>query len=648
MLGFSFRTRRSFYLLLACAASLVCFFNFLYLTNAVDDSIIGLPVFNIFTETTSPVIGEFANDEHPIADLMREANQKWLAYDSDRSMSFRQTVAKYRQTNGRHPPPGFKEWYMFARKKKIHNVDDFQQITGDLRPFWAVPPAEIRQMAAKLQTSDGIAGLQIRNKKVVYSPLEGWRIETLRKSIKRIARYLPDMDIALNIMDQPRVMVSFEDNQEYLRAEAITRSLPVDAKDQFTSGMKHLYEEHSAVPDTVDPSWFSIAGKPYMDYARESCAPNSPARSDNFTAVDADRLYKLSSGGFISNFTAASDLCTVGPVLGDKHGFLFSASSNLITRKLIPVFSECKVSVNNDILFPANMYFLNDKRYVYNSRHDYDWDDKADSLHWRGVTSGGVQLADNWQQMHRQRFVHITNSTEMRSETVSILSEPSMGHYRNYSNFYPAEFSLDHFDVGFTEALGCIPNCSFYDNILTFKEPEAFSQQFKTKYLVDIDGHSFSGRWRAFLLSKSLGIKSTIFREWHDSRLFAWRHFVPMDNRYDDLYALMTYFLGLDPDPQASPDDAFVISEPYIPSHDFEAEVIASQGRDWAQHALRSEDLDIYLYLLLLEYGRIIDDNRDSIGYSGDGSELDQFDELYPFPPPMEDLVNPPLDADQQ
>jgi hypothetical protein len=173
-----------------------------------------------------------------------------------------------------------------------------------------------------------------------------------------------------------------------------------------------------------------------------------------------------------------------------------------------------------------------------------------------------------------------------------------------------------------------------------------FSEQFKSKYLIDIDGHSFSGRWRAFQLSKSLGIKATIFREWHDSRLFAWRHFVPMDNRYDDLYSLMTYFIGLDP--KTSSQDAFSISEPYIQSHDFEAEVIAAQSREWAHHALRNEDLDIYLYLLLLEYGRIIDDNRDIIGYSGDGSELDYFDDQYPFSPAIRNIVNPPTDTHKQ
>ena len=39
----------------------------------------------------------------------------------------------------------------------------------------------------------------------------------------------------------------------------------------------------------------------------------------------------------------------------------------------------------------------------------------------------------------------------------------------------------------------------------------------------------------------------------------------------------------------------------------------------------------IYMFRLLLEYGRIIDDNRDRIGYSGDGSELDKWDGVSPL-----------------
>lgn len=627
--------RKTVYLCLAFAATIICFLNLLFLTHAVDHTIIHLPGLSLFRLENKHIEGNYAHDQHPIENLMKEANERWQEYDDSRSTSFRDTVAKYRQTYGRHPPPGFKEWYQYARTLKVHNVDDFQQITGDLRPFWAIPPQEIRQMAARLQESDGIAGVRVRNHKVV-SHAEGWRVETLARSIGRLAKYLPDMDIAMNMMDQPRVMVTHEDIQNYLKIEESTRSTPIDAADQFTQEMDYFWDENISIVEDVDPAWFSVAGKPYTDFSKESCPPESPARNVNMSSEEADQLYKTHFGGFVSNFTGASDLCNVGPVLQDQHGFLFSASTNTITRKLIPVFSECKVSVNNDILFPANMYFLKDPRYVYSSKNDWDWEDKTDSLLWRGVTSGGIQVEDNWHRLHRQRFVLTTNATEMDSETVSILAQGDKEQYELLTDFRPSDFASSYFDVGFTEAWGCIPDCSFYDGVWTYKEPKAFADQFQSKYLVDIDGHSFSGRWRAFQQSKSLGLKATIFREWHDSRLFAWRHFVPMDNRFTDLYALMTYFIGVHPSASEEPPSK---PGPNVPSHDFEAEVIAAQSREWAHLALRDEDLDVYLYLLLLEYGRITDDNRDNIGYSGDGSELDHFDARYPFPAPLQPLV---------
>lgn len=46
---------------------------------------------------------------------------------------------------------------------------------------------------------------------------------------------------------------------------------------------------------------------------------------------------------------------------------------------------------------------------------------------------------------------------------------------------------------------------------------------------------------------------------------------------------------------------------------------------------IEADTLQIYMFRLLLEYGRIIDDNRDRIGYSGDGSELDKYDGVSPL-----------------
>ena len=182
--------------------------------------------------------------------------------------------------------------------------------------------------------------------------------------------------------------------------------------------------------------------------------------------------------------------------LQDKHGFLFAPSSILASRQLLPIFGECKVNVNNDILFPANMYYANDERYRYNSTYDYDWNDKDDNMIWRGVTSGGTNTADNWKNMHRQRLVLMTNNTVMANENVRIMTQKSQGRYVNLDSFWPSAFAKKHTDVGFTEAIACVPDCSFYDDVWTYRNMTTLGEQFISKYLVDVDGHSFSGRWQ--------------------------------------------------------------------------------------------------------------------------------------------------------
>lgn len=66
---------------------------------------------------------------------------------------------------------------------------------------------------------------------------------------------------------------------------------------------------------------------------------------------------------------------------------LYTSTSMLVSHKLIPIFGECKVNVNNDILFPANMYWKKDKRYEYKDTQDINWDDEDDTMIWRGATS---------------------------------------------------------------------------------------------------------------------------------------------------------------------------------------------------------------------------------------------------------------------
>ncbi|KAK4504843.1 hypothetical protein PRZ48_002806 [Zasmidium cellare] len=624
----------------------VLFAEWLPSVNGAGEQRIGRHVWRRAKEPT-PLVE--VDDRHPIRELMRAADAGFERYNANRSRTFKEAVSKYRKSYGRHPPPGYKEWYKFARKRKVHNIDDFQQIHDDLRPFWAIPPSQIRHYAAHASDDYGhlVATISLRDGQI-FQELWGWRSETFVKLLKRFARWLPDMDIPMNRMDQPRVIVPWEEMQKHLEVERKSRSLVEEGvTDSFSRNIRGLYVPSPRYPQPAwlnrfnpflypiehnrdqqgSPAvyeWFNYAGGQFMDLAAKACPPDSYARNAQSSkhAKAAEGSYKHSLGGFVTNFNASTDLCTVGPQISHLHGMLYASTSMQVTHKLIPIFSECKTNINSDILFPANMYWKKDKRYDYNDLHDIPWDDKDDIMVWRGVTSGGNTFADDpqrWRNMHRHRLVLLTNSTELsiNHNTTTILTPKDDGTYIPHP-FAPSPFAHNHTNTGFTEKLACVGSCDFYNASLTMLPQTNFAETFKSKYLIDVDGHSFSGRWRAFLQSRSLGLKATIFREWHDSRLFAWRHFVPVDNRYDDLYSLLTYFIGAKGDVN-------------VPAHDYEARKLAQQGRQWAGKVLRREDLEIYTFRLLLEYGRVVDDERERIGVVGDGGvEMEEFDRRYP------------------
>ncbi|KAF3217952.1 hypothetical protein TWF192_005425 [Orbilia oligospora] len=560
-------------------------------------------------------------DQHPIVALTRDQLKKFDRYKRAQPKSFAQVVEKYRLKYGRHPPPNFDEWYKFAKKRKCVNFDDFDQIMDDLRPFWGMKPADIRAMIKAMDTDQSrVSILKVRGQKVAQtSRPDAWRASVFERMLAVAAPLLPDLDIAMNYLDEPRVVAPWEEVQAKLAQEKKTRVQHPETVNEFS---KIDWDAPMDIKN-LNLGFFDHSGKPYMDLASKACPPESYARRPELDIKHVESKYKDPVGGFIRNFNLSSDLCTIGPHLANLHGFLFSSSTTIATQKLVPIFGECKVNVNNDILFPANKYYdLADPRYIYNDEQDVAWHEKTPKMVWRGVTSGGVQNSDIYHRLQRHRFVALTNSSKLSETEVTIMeavSEDNISGEYTPTFFHPAHYADSTMDVGFSAIVWCVPDCHFLDDKLAAKPSLEFKETFKFKYLADIDGHSFSGRWYAFLKSRSMGIKSTIFREWHDQRLFEWVHFAPMDNRFDDLYALMTYFTGVEKGVGGS-DGA------YVPRHDTEAKRIADRSREWAMQVLRTEDIEIYMLRLLLEYARVVDDNRDKIGYSGDGSEVDSAD----------------------
>ncbi|KPV75135.1 glycosyltransferase family 90 protein [Rhodotorula graminis WP1] len=115
------------------------------------------------------------------------------------------------------------------------------------------------------------------------------------------------------------------------------------------------------------------------------------------------------------------------------------------------------------------------------------------------------------------------------------------------------------------------------------------------KYILDVDGNGWSGRFHRLMSTNSLILKSTAFPEWYSDRIQPWVHYVPVKVDYSDLYPVLAFFKG-------APEDG-------RGGHDELAERIAAQGKQWADENWRWVDMQAYLLRLLLEYARLV--NRD-------------------------------------
>ncbi|KAJ5716940.1 hypothetical protein N7488_002586 [Penicillium malachiteum] len=109
------------------------------------------------------------------------------------------------------------------------------------------------------------------------------------------------------------------------------------------------------------------------------------------------------------------------------------------------------------------------------------------------------------------------------------------------------------------------------------------TEAWKYNYLFDVDGHAYSGRFYSFMRSKSVPVKLTYFREWHENILIPWVHYVPLNKDGDEILEIIRFF-EQDPAGQRI------------------ARNIGEEGQLWANKAIRNDDMDVYMFRLMLEY----------------------------------------------
>ena len=563
-----------------------------------------------FSGAPESIIRATAEPTHPISSLILESRARLDKVLAARSYTLSDAARRYRERRGRHPPPGFDAWFEAAMKVDAIIVEDFfDSIHHAINPFWALDPGAMRN-----KTHNQPFLVRVRGGKVttdVESDHVPYRVEQWAKLVDEMSPHIPDLDMFVNVMDEARVFVPWDTMRGYMETEGSMRK-QIDVKD--ARGTYTGVGAAETLTDEYDPHWARVP-REFWDHFRRSCPPDTPGADVSLADGGVDKVtepvLRYTYGGFVRNVTEAQDACWQ-PHLRGLHGTFVEGVSMATTEELLPMFAESKLPRNSEMLIPAAVYLDGWEKYSGGWARGAGWRSKKDKLIWRGSASGGRTNKENWTHMHRHRFVQMLNGTTVSAleagdeDAAPTFDLPKKPDKQGKLGEWVSGFA----DVGFTDIL-CnpeetythwwkgeqhSPGCGWLSPWFSVADEVSMLRQYGHKYLPDVDGNSFSGRYRAFLLSSSLPLKATMYAEWHDDRLFPWVHYAPFDNSYVDIFGVMEYFLA----------------------NDDMAETIATEGQAWAEKVLRREDMRIHTWRLLLEYARVVDDEREYLAYVDD------------------------------
>jgi len=238
-----------------------------------------------------------------------------------------------------------------------------------------------------------------------------------------------------------------------------------------------------------------------------------------------------------------------------------------VTHLLLPIFSSAKLlHISNDISFPYfqfldwNKHRKDNER--YNSMKEYQWENKTNKLYWRGSTTGGRNTINNYEKNHRVRFIKKVNSNPFLAENSNALLHAVIQCDQDACAKMRSEFRIS--------------------------SREAFDENWKYKYLIDIEGNSFSLRLKSFLHSNSLVFRhQAFFPEFFMQWIEPGKHYIQIKFDFSDLEEKLKWAMNNE--------------------SETEIKEIVNESTNFIQNHLRMEDVHCYIYRLLLDYSKLLD-----------------------------------------
>ena len=130
-----------------------------------------------------------------------------------------------------------------------------------------------------------------------------------------------------------------------------------------------------------------------------------------------------------------------------------------------------------------------------------------------------------WRAFHRSRLA-VMASNDLSGE-VAVLSPPSAGPGKlvdHIAHFQQGDLNKKLLDVGLAyEPTQCTPEvCQLIKEELTFRPVKTFEEENQYQYIFDVDGNSWSARFKRLLTTGSCILKTTLYPECMPSNQSSW------------------------------------------------------------------------------------------------------------------------------
>ncbi|EJT99490.1 hypothetical protein DACRYDRAFT_109594 [Dacryopinax primogenitus] len=532
------------------------------------------------------------NGRHPIYDLVEFGERQWRERMDRQSSTLAEAVGEYKRRWGRRPPRGFDSWWAYVQKHNVQLPDEYDQIMLSLEPFLAHSPADLRRLQASTRELPGTYT-------IVASPSTG-RLELATSNFPESEQ---DLGV-LRAREQLELMRGFgeswvDDQGERTSVEREIVSATGRWEATFSIGEPRVVGDWEMGRERREKSqrreYMNLFRKPVHDLGwPEACSPNSALRL-SFPDPPELPARPQSPKTFIFDHQASMSPCS-NPSLIHLSGTFLSPPEGEGKNRLL--FSVSKTELHEDVLYVPSQTWDEDS--------ELEWEEKTDErLLWRGSTTSGILVSPElaWNASQRIRLVSLLNTHDSSAWPVLLprgagerVGQPEERRQAWMNNL----FSDAHFT---REPVHCrLGGCETLGESFDFRRPLTAEKERTHKYVLDIDGNGASDQFGQLMRSKSLLLKASVFGEWWTGRIQPWVHYVPVQLDLSDLYDIMTFFRG-------------DVGQGGRGEHDVLARKIAYAGREWSERFWRKEDVVAYTWRLLLEYGRVVSDDRNDMNF---------------------------------